>query len=299
MKRIRACGIALGVATVAALVLGPAAGAAPLARQATTAADTAHGGGGGAYLALGDSVPFGYRPPQVTPPAQYFDADNFRGYPEDVAAARGLKLTNATCPGETTLSMYVPGAQSNGCENSLTSPGGYRSVYPLHVRYSGTQLNYAVSFLKAHRHTKLVTITIGANDLFLCEETTKDMCAGPELLTTAAKTGQHLAHILGVLRNTAHYHGKLVLLDYYSTDYTNATQTVGSATLDTALAVATTRYRGVVADGFGAFLAASALHGAKPCAAGLLIKLPDGTCNVHPTAKGHRVLASAVERVLH
>jgi hypothetical protein len=39
------------------------------------------------FLALGDSVAFGYRPPAVTPPAEYFDAANFVGYPEDLNGA--------------------------------------------------------------------------------------------------------------------------------------------------------------------------------------------------------------------
>src|SRR4051812_3073468 len=34
------------------------------------------------YLALGDSVAFGYAPPQVTPPQWYQNAHNFKGYPE-------------------------------------------------------------------------------------------------------------------------------------------------------------------------------------------------------------------------
>ena len=32
----------------------------------------------------------------------------------------------------------------------------------------------------------------------------------------------------------------------------------------------------------------------KTCAAGLLIELPDGTCDIHPSPKGHERLARAV-----
>jgi hypothetical protein len=35
----------------------------------------------------------------------------------------------------------------------------------------------------------------------------------------------------------------------------------------------------------------------SPCAAGLLIKLPDGTCNIHPSPAGHLLLAQAIEDV--
>ena len=61
------------------------------------------------------------------------------------------------------------GAQSNGCENSLSGSPGYRTFYPLHVQYQGTQMEYALKYLAVHRHTQLVTIDIGANDAFLLE----------------------------------------------------------------------------------------------------------------------------------
>jgi hypothetical protein len=54
---------------------------------------------------------------------------------------------------------------------------------------------------------------------------------------------------------------------------------------------------GKVADGFAAFEGPSAAFGGSPCAAGLLIKLPDGTCNIHPSPAGHLLLAQAIEDV--
>jgi hypothetical protein len=62
------------------------------------------------------------------------------------------------------------------------SPVGYRTQFALHVQYQGTQMEYALEYLAVHRHTQLVTIDIGANDAFLCQETTADHCAsGAEL----------------------------------------------------------------------------------------------------------------------
>ena len=61
---------------------------------------------------------------------------------------------------------------------------------------------------------------------------------------------------------------------------------------------ATTRTPGKVADGFAAFAGPSAAFGGSPCAAGLLIKLPDGTCNIHPSPAGHLLLAQAIENVV-
>jgi hypothetical protein len=50
----------------------------------------------------------------------------------------------------------------------------------------------------------------------------------------------------------------------------------------------------VLADGAAAFAAV----GADPCAKGLLIGMPDGTCDVHPSAAGDVVLADAIEAAL-
>src|ERR1700758_152694 len=66
----------------------------------------------GTYLALGDSVAFGYVPPQAVPAPNYRSAHSFVGYPEDVAQALRVRVWNASCPGETTDSMLVAGVVS-------------------------------------------------------------------------------------------------------------------------------------------------------------------------------------------
>jgi hypothetical protein len=60
------------------------------------------------------------------------------------------------------------------------------------------------------------------------------------------------------------------------------------------IAGVTTAFGGTVADGFAAFQGPSAAFGGDPCAAGLLIKLPDGTCNIHPSPAGAQLLATAI-----
>ena len=85
-----------------------------------------------------------------------------------------LKVANAACPGETSASFINVKAQSNGCENTLGQPNvGYRRSFPLHVKYSGSQLAYAVSYLRTHPGVRLVSLMIGANDLFLCQKETQ------------------------------------------------------------------------------------------------------------------------------
>jgi len=253
----------------------------------------------GAYLALGDSVAFGYVPPEAVPPPNYHDASSFVGYPEDVARALRLRVANASCPGETTASMFMPRVVSNGCENSPGSSTGYRTQYPLHVFYKGTQLRFALKYLARHRHTRLVTINIGANDVFLCQETTKDHCTSQAELTAVLKEiTANLTTIYTKIRHVAHYRGLLVALTYYSLSYSDPTQVAGTELLNSAIASVTKAFGGKVADGIAAFEGPSQAAGGSPCKAGLLIKLPDGTCNIHPSAAGHLLLAQAIEKVV-
>ena len=69
-------------------------------------------------------------------------------------------------------------------------------------------------------------------------------------------------------------------------------------TLNQVVTEVTLAYGGTVADGFGAFAAASAAAGGNACAAGLLIPLPGGGCDIHPSLEGQRVLAEAIALAL-
>lgn len=283
---------------LAKLAAGAAALAVGLAPSVPASASTARASGPiGSYLALGDSVAFGYIPPQAVPPPNYNDPSSFVGYPEDAGRALRLTVANASCPGETTGSMIVIGAQSNGCENSVGSPVGYRTVFPLHVKYPNTQMAYAFQYLTSHPNTKLVTINIGANDAFVCQQTTPDACVSefPALLN---QVEQNLKTIYIEIRDAAHYQGNLVAVSYYSITYTNPLLVLEVKALNGAIARATRQFGGIMANGFQAFKDASLPFHGDPCAAGLLIKLPDGTCNVHPSPAGHLVLATAIAQAL-
>lgn len=253
----------------------------------------------GTYLALGDSVAFGYVPPNAVPAPDYLDPHSLVGYPELLAQQLDEHVANASCPGETSASMLVAGAQSNGCENSPGSPVGYRTLFPLHVGYEGTQMEYAIHYLEAHQHTDLVTIDIGANDAFLCQETTPDQCGSAgELAGVAAEITTNLGTIFHDLRDVAGYSGPIVVLSYYSLSYSDPATLADAEFLDSVLAAATAAHGGILADGFGAFQGPSAAFGGDPCAAGLLIKLPDGTCNIHPSPAGHALLAAAIANAI-
>ena len=70
-------------------------------------------------LALGDSIAFGYNPL-----ADFKKVKNFVGYPEVLQA--DFMVKNASCPGETSASIFDSTAPDNGCR-------AYRAQFPLHV----------------------------------------------------------------------------------------------------------------------------------------------------------------------
>ncbi len=264
------------------------------AQAVAAAARSAEAGG---YLALGDSIAFGYRPPEVVPASDYYNPADFTGYPEDLGRTLGLAVVNAACPGETTDSMINTRAPSNGCERNATGGPGYRPSLPLHVSYTGSQLDFAVGYLQQHPDTRLVSIGIGGNDLFRCQALA-DGCRGAALSQTLAASTANLDLILATLRGQAGYQGTLVVVEYYAVNYGNLRFVRQIEALNAALAGAAGRYGATVADTFGAFLAASAGAGDDTCRAGLTIRIPGGGCDLHPTARGQQLLATAVERAI-
>jgi lysophospholipase L1-like esterase len=296
----RLIGIRLAAAVVLAVCLSAGCGGNGSASRSASAAPVAGPAANGTYLALGDSVAFGYVPPEAVPVPNYQSANSFVGYPEAVGQALRLGVWNASCPGETTDSMLAAGAPSYGCENNPDGSPGYRALYPLHVRYQGTQLGYALKYLAAHRHTQLVTINIGGNDWFLCQETMPGQCTGAEFKDMLAKIAQNLTAIYTQIRDVAHYDGLLVALTSYSIRYPNppGPGVVAIGLIDKVIAQVTEKFGGKVADGFAAFKAGSAGFGGEACAAGLLIKLPDGLCDLHPSPAGRLLLARAIEQVV-
>lgn len=252
---------------------------------------------GSNYLALGDSVTFGYQEPNAVPAPDYTDASNFTGFPEVVASDFGVNDANAACPGETSSSLVNDTLQSNGCETQPNGSPGYRAAYPLHVSYANSQLKYAVKYLKTTPDVTLVSLMVGANDYFLCQETTTDQCQAASEQDVVLGTIKHnLKKILSTIRGL--YHGQLVLVDYYAPSSAQDGLVEVLNAFENRVAA---QYHVQIADGFGAYQAAEASAGTPddPCAAGLLTVLSSGGCGIHPSANGQTVVAQAVEQVVH
>jgi lysophospholipase L1-like esterase len=247
------------------------------------------------YLALGDSVPFGFNPLLVKPAV---NARRFVGYPQLAAGLfrPKLKVFNASCPGETSTSLITGTLPDNGCQ-------AFRSIASLHVSYQGSQLQYAESFVAANPRTRFVSLMIGANDLFRLQ----DSCVAtlppaevngcilsglPSLLTTVQN---NIVTIYASLR-TAGFTGDFVAVTYYSTNYSDPVVTGAVQALDQVLAGVTQSFGGKVADGFAAFEKATAPYGGNTCEAGLLIHLTPTTCDVHPSRAGAALLALTLRR---
>ena len=249
------------------------------------------------YLALGDSVAFGFDP--LVPLEGRFSPSNFVGYPEVLASLLPLTLTNASCPGEASGGFIsVSSALDNGCRP-------YRANFPLHVNYptSQSQLDFAIAFLREHRQTKLITIDIGANDLFMLQgacvgASDPSACVQTNLPTLLAQLRENLSTIYARVRHDGHFHGRLVALTYYALDYTDAAQVAVIGALNGVVSQVTlAQPAGRVADGFGAFAAASGRSG-SPCVAGLLIRLTPVICDVHPSRAGRELLARTIRAIL-
>src|SRR5258706_7785986 len=93
------------------------------------------------YLALGDSVPFGFNP-LVNPN----DATNFIGYPEIVAQRLDIKDVNAACSGEATGGFL----SLTGTDNVFPP---YPAPFPPHVDDHASPMGYPVRHLPRHRAT--------------------------------------------------------------------------------------------------------------------------------------------------
>ncbi len=248
----------------------------------------------GNALALGDSVVFGY----ITQAGhEYVRASNFIGSPEYLADILQLDVTNAGCPGEATGGFLSSTGSDNGCR-------AYRAAFPLHIEYSSTQMAFATSFLRQHPGARLVTLGIGANDVFLLQKAcatdpNPSQCFATGLPALLHAVGGNVAAILAGLRATG-FGGVIVLVNYYSLDYSDPTSTQVTELLNAAIVTPAPAFGAIVADVFGAFQKATSdpTVGGRTCNAGLLNVDPQNQalCDVHPSQSGQRLIAQTIAR---
>jgi lysophospholipase L1-like esterase len=247
----------------------------------------------GPYLALGDSVVFGF----ITQAGfEYGNAANFVGYPDYVAQALHFAEVNASCPGEATAGFISSIGADNGCRP-------FKAAFPLHVAYASTQLDFAANFLQAHPNTRLVTIGLGANDIFLLQKACAadpqpQLCVSNGLPGVLHTIATNMGTILFALRVTG-FEGVLMVVNYYSLDYTDPVGTGVTVALNQAITAFAQANGAVIADVFTAFqtAASTAFAGGMTCVAGLLNASPQNQfmCDVHPSQSGQKLIAKTVE----
>jgi len=103
--------------------------------------------------------------------------------------------------------------------------------------------------------------------------------------------------ILTDLRATG-FTGIIIVVNYYSTDYSDLTQTGIIAALNQALTAAAGQSGAVIADVFSAFQSATGPVGGKTCNAGLLngtfSPTNQFTCDIHPSQSGQMLIGKVV-----
>jgi lysophospholipase L1-like esterase len=273
--------LAAGLCLVVSIVLLLAPASAPAEHQT--------------YLALGDSLAFGFR--QATfnslnregdPAAEspvYFD----KGYVDDLGRLLqpyrpGIEIINDGCPGETTTS-FIKGP----CEYQLE----YRLHHPYHGGRHASQLSDAIHYLDTHPgRVSPITLDIGGNDALGviygdCESASACIASHePALLSEVAR---NLRLILARLK--AHDHGaQIIVLGLYNpfgSSIAGAGELVArlNATEATQARIAGARF----ADPLPVFNPPEPLEAPTICR---LLSVCEELHDIHPTYAGYEELAN-------
>ena len=292
-----------GAVAVCALAFAPAAGAFSV---------------GNTYLALGDSLAYGYHAAQFAGELPNVNPATFdQGYVDDFAAGlhlfnRQLQTINDGCPGETTDSFISGSGLPGYCAGG---PHGTPFPYPfLHHPYAaGSQLADALAILAANPRVSPITLDIGANDVLQFLEST---CGFPATFScTSTQVTAEFGHIvtnvgliLAELRAAAP-HAQIVVLGLYN-PYPAVLPAPGgdalTGQLNAALASVTKTVSGAsFANPEPAFnpagVAGKPETGDVPTICAFTAMCPGGTYNpaspsadIHPTTLGYGVLAGFV-----
>jgi lysophospholipase L1-like esterase len=243
------------------------------------------------YLAMGDSVTFGYQQGKVAAIAKASGTvdpslintgftDNF--YKMLWAVDPGIQMVNLGCPGATSTDM-------------VSTPGCKSYPFPLHSGYTTSQLQAAAAFLQAHPgQVSPITVNAGPNDVLQlvasCGGLGNIACVAAGLPAVLGLLAKNLGTMLGTLRAAAPGAEIIVLTTYnpYSAaDPSTNALAVGFNQVISQVAAATGAY---VADIF------TPINLAQPqpqtlCA---LLLICTALQDIHPSDAGYLVIAKAV-----
>ncbi len=304
--RLLAC-LAVTAVAIGALAFTPVAGAAQV---------------GNTYLALGDSLAYGYHAAQFKEELEskgYVEPSTFdQGYVDDFGAALRLAhpklpIINDGCPGETTETLIKGSGIPGYCAGGPTgTPFPYAFLHHSYAPYT-SQLTDALAILKEDPGVSPITLDIGANDVlqFLASK-----CGFPATFTCSpaeveAEFGHIAANVYSILTqlHAAAPKAQIVLIGLYN-PYPTVLPAPGgdktTAALNTALASVAAEVPGTSFANPEPAFNPSILTGAPEttdlttiCA--FTAMCPGGTFNptspnadIHPTTLGYGVLAGVV-----
>lgn len=231
------------------------------------------------YLALDDSLAYGFQP----------NNDHAQGYVDDLSTdlqSQGITShVNLGCPRETT-STFIAGGECS---------------YPLK-----SQLAMALAYLQQQSagQATLVTLDIGANDVLnyvKIDVKNKTCTAAMQMFNTDLQTiDQNLTQSIlpqlhaALIGSNGQSTGNLVLLNYYNPFQNICPNTLSlMRTLNTHLSRDIAGF-GTLVDIFGAF-GGSTTPNPNLCNYTWMCSAPPLGPDIHPTAKGYQVMASAIE----
>ena len=228
------------------------------------------------YLALGDSMAYGFQPTKANAPASAVNT----GY-VDLFAARlrklssKLKVVNYGCPGESTVTFA-----RGGCD--WLKHGG-----KLHDAFRGAQLGAALAFLRAHpRKVSPITLTLWGNDMPM--PLSQNAKRAPRAI---ASFGSRFGTILRQLRSAAPS-AEIIVTGAWNLEADRLAQTDPLyRSLDAAIKRAATASRARVANMFAALNGSGDVtqRQARLCRLTFICSKGDP----HPTDAGYRAMADA------
>ncbi len=228
------------------------------------------------YLALGDSLAFGYQP----------NFDFSHGYADyffsNLKSHGTTTLANMGCPGETS-STFING----GC------PDAVLRKYP----YTGAQLSAAVSYLKSHAgQVSPVTLDIGANDLLpdinlsTCTINTTKFNTDLATLDSNLK-GTILPQLRAAMTVNGRISGDLVMMNYYDPYQNACSNTVPYIQSINSHLASDLSGSGIIVDVFSAF-GGTKTPNPNTCSFTWMCSVFK---NIHATRTGYSVIANRFE----